>query len=269
MAKWSGLYKNATRHTGVAILLTASAIAVPGQLSFKYSVILQRPAHERELAAAPRIDGGPLVLIVDDDRDSRETARLVLEEEGYEVEEAHHGAAALERLRSGPSPTVMLVDLMMPVMDGLTFLGELETSAELSSIPVVVMTASGPDSRSSGLRYPVLRKPFDLDALLRIVTECSPRLWDEEDATDETQVPRTGRAFTDDATPKVECVTCDAVASARCVGCGEAFCRRCLDAGPDGRWRAGRRRRRPTRLATRPLSGAAPRAPLTPRPPLP
>ena len=202
---------------------------------------------ERQLAAAPRIDGGPLVLIVDDDRDSRETARLVLEEEGYEVVEAHHGVAALERLRSGPPPTLMLVDLMMPVMDGLTFLGELETSADLSSIPVVVMTASGPDSRSSGLRYPVLRKPFDLEALLRIVTECSPRLWDEEDATDETQVPPIGRARRDDATPRVGCIMCESVASARCVGCGEAYCRRCLDAGPDGRCPICRRQARAAR----------------------
>ncbi|MGO8993843.1 MAG: response regulator [Polyangiaceae bacterium] len=194
---------------------------------------------DREPATSPRIDGGPLVLIVDDDSDSRETARMVLEEEGYAVDVAPHGRAALDRLRTSPSPTLMLVDLMMPVMDGPALLAELEASAELSCIPVVVMTASGPDARTSGLRYPVLRKPFALDELMRIVTECCPRLWDEEDSTDETSVahgrPVVAGARGDDATPRMRCVACKAVASTRCVACGEAFCRRCIDAGPDGR----------------------------------
>ena len=132
----------------------------------------------------------------------------------------------------------MLVDLMMPVMDGPSFLRELEASAELATIPVVVMTASGPDPSSSGLRYPVLRKPFDLEELMRLVTERSPRLWDDEAGTDETSSVNgiaLQRESRDDATPRVHCATCDSYASTRCVGCGGAFCRRCIDAGPDGR----------------------------------
>ena len=183
------------------------------------------------------MDGGPLVLIVDDDQDSRETARMVLEEEGYTVDVAPNGHAALERLKCQPTPTLMLVDLMMPVMDGPTFLRELEASAELSSIPVVVMTASGPDPGSSALRYPLLRKPFDLEEMMRLVTECSPRLWDDEAGTDETTGHNgsPSNRVRDDATPRVHCVSCDSYASTRCVGCGGAFCRRCIDAGPDGR----------------------------------
>jgi CheY-like chemotaxis protein len=180
--------------------------------------------------------GGPRVLIVDDDYDSRETARMVLEEEGYIVDVAPNGQAALERLRSEPPPTLMLVDLMMPVMDGTTLLRELEASAELSAIPVVVMTASGPDPRSSGLRYPLLRKPFHLEEMMRLVTEYSPRLWDDEVGTDETAAlngAATPRAR-DDATPRVICTSCDRYASTRCVRCGRAFCRACIDAGPDG-----------------------------------
>jgi CheY-like chemotaxis protein len=193
---------------------------------------------EPTLAPARGDEGGPLVLIVDDDQDSRDTARMVLEEEGYAVDVAPNGGAALERLRSGPRPTLMLIDLMMPVMDGPTLLLELESSADLAGIPVVIMTASGPDPRTTGLRYPVLRKPFHLDELVRIVTERSPRLWDEEDSTDETSlpaVPVAAKVVADDATPKVHCFACNRIASTRCVGCGEAFCRRCIDAGPDGR----------------------------------
>ncbi len=192
-----------------------------------------RDVQPREDAA---IEGGPLVLIVDDDQDSRETARMILEEEGYRVEVVPDGGAALERLASSPLPTLMLVDLMMPVMDGMTLLANVESSAELSAIPVVIMTASGPDPYTSALRYPVLRKPFDLDELMRLVTERAPRLWDDEDGTDETSVPTstTVRTPRDDSTPRILCVSCESVATARCVGCGEAFCRGCLDAGPDG-----------------------------------
>jgi hypothetical protein len=125
------------------------------------------------------------------------------------------------------------------VMDGPSLLSELESSAELSRIPVVVMTASGPDPRSSGLRYPVLRKPFDIDELLTLVTECSPRFWDDEEPTEETPLlserafaPQTPR---EDATPRVLCGTCERLASTRCAGCGEPFCRSCIDAGLDGR----------------------------------
>jgi CheY-like chemotaxis protein len=195
-------------------------------------------AREGELAHAPRIVGGPLILIVDDDKDSRETARMVLEEEGYVVDVASNGRAALDRLRSAPSPRLMLVDLMMPVMDGPSLLVELESSAEHAGIPVVVMTASGPDSRTSALRYPVLRKPFNLDDLMRIVTECAPRFWDDEEPTEETSMPfdriRAMRAF-EDATPRILCIGCDVPASTRCVGCGEAFCRRCFDGGATAR----------------------------------
>jgi CheY-like chemotaxis protein len=189
------------------------------------------PGSEQE-GAAPRIDGGPLVLIVDDDPDSRETARMVLEDEGYRVDVASNGSVALERLRSSPAPTLILVDLMMPVMDGSRLIDELEASSDHAGIPVVVMTASGPDSKTSALRYPVLRKPFTLDALMRIVTECAPRLWDEEEPTDETRLAseRAGP----DSTAKVRCAKCDLPAAARCVRCGEGFCRKCLDAGPSG-----------------------------------
>lgn len=189
-------------------------------------------------APAPHMDGAPLVLIVDDDSDSRETARMVLEDEGYDVDVASNGRVALDRLRSGSAPALILVDLMMPVMDGPSLLGELESSGQYAGIPVVVMTASSPDSRSSSLRYPVLRKPFDLDDLIRIVTECAPRFWDEEEPTDETSLiserPQTRRKI-EESTAKVRCATCELLASSRCVGCGEPFCRRCLDAGPTGR----------------------------------
>jgi CheY-like chemotaxis protein len=195
---------------------------------------------------APRIDGGPLVLIVDDDRDSREAARMVLEDEGYTVDVAPNGRAALDRLSHAPPPILLLVDLTMPVMDGPTLLKALEAS-EHATIPVVVMTATSPDPRTSALPYPVLRKPFGLDDLMRLVTVCAPRLWDEDEEPTDQSVPHSitpsssGRPAEEDPTAKSHCAICQAVAAARCTGCGEAFCRRCLDAGPSGRCPSCRR----------------------------
>jgi CheY-like chemotaxis protein len=198
------------------------------------------PASRPRPSRAPRIDGGPLILIVDDDRDSRDAARMVLEDEGYTVDVAADGRAALDRLNQGPAPMLLLVDLTMPVMDGPSLLSALESSAH-AKIPVVVMTATGPDPKTSTLPYPVLRKPFDLDDLIQIVTVCAPRLWDEdEEPTDETFIPSQllgppRRAEGEDTTARARCVACDAVAAMRCTSCGEAFCRRCLNAGPSGR----------------------------------
>jgi CheY-like chemotaxis protein len=191
---------------------------------------------------APYIDGGPLVLIVDDDRDSRDAARMVLEDEGYSVDVASDGRAALDRLGHQPPPVLLLVDLTMPVMDGPSLLHALEAS-EHAGIPVIVMTATGPDMKTSGLPYPVLRKPFDLDELMQMVTVCAPRLWDDdEEPTDQTVVPSdfplpplSSRRALSESTARTSCVACDGVAVMRCTGCGEAFCRRCLGAGPTGR----------------------------------
>ena len=79
---------------------------------------------ERLLAVLARYRRDRPVLIVEDDAPLRELLRRMLEREGYTVVEAEHGRAALDRLREG-APGVILLDLMMPVMDGFEFLAEL------------------------------------------------------------------------------------------------------------------------------------------------
>ncbi|MGD0281629.1 MAG: response regulator [Dissulfurispiraceae bacterium] len=83
--------------------------------------------------------GGP-ILIVEDDAETRRILRHFIEKEGRTVEEAENGRAALERIAAAP-PSLILLDLMMPVMDGFEFLGELRKNELLRSIPVVVVTA--------------------------------------------------------------------------------------------------------------------------------
>src|SRR5690349_16993945 len=84
---------------------------------------------------------GRRVLVVDDDADIRETVSLILEDEGYEVQSAQDGAAALGVLRAGPLPDVILLDLMMPVMNGWQFREQQTRDPRLAAIPVVVLSA--------------------------------------------------------------------------------------------------------------------------------
>ena len=81
------------------------------------------------------------VLIVDDDRDIRENLGELLRDEGFAVEAAWNGAEAMKRLQAGFRPDLIILDLMMPVMDGVTFRQRLKESNGLGSIPVIGLTA--------------------------------------------------------------------------------------------------------------------------------
>jgi CheY-like chemotaxis protein len=80
------------------------------------------------------------VLVVEDDDSTRTLVRRTLEKEGWAVAEAENGRVALERL-SEERPALVLLDLMMPEMDGFEFLEAVRTREETSTIPIVVLTA--------------------------------------------------------------------------------------------------------------------------------
>lgn len=106
------------------------------------------------------------VLLVDDDEDIRETFSILLEEEGYDVVPAPHGKAAWNALEGGLRPDVILLDLMMPFMNGQEVFARLRSSPQHQATPVVVITAGQPVALGDA---PVLRKPVDMRDLLRIV----------------------------------------------------------------------------------------------------
>jgi len=115
------------------------------------------------------------VLIVEDDLDTREMLGRFLELEGYTVETAENGRRALERLGSGVGACVILLDLMMPVMDGWQFRQEQIRDASLADIPVIVVSAAGRERLEKIQANAYLSKPVDLDELLGCVTQfCRP-----------------------------------------------------------------------------------------------
>jgi CheY-like chemotaxis protein len=119
----------------------------------------------------------PTVLIVEDDADTREMMGRFLELEGYHVETAANGKQALERLDGGlcDGACVILLDLMMPVMDGWQFRKEQIRRAALAKIPVIVVSAAGRDRLAQIHADAYVPKPVDLDELLAHVTHyCRP-----------------------------------------------------------------------------------------------
>jgi CheY-like chemotaxis protein len=111
------------------------------------------------------------VMIVDDDNDIRDAISQILEYEGYEVLQASNGQEGIDRLRDQQKPGLILLDLMMPVMNGWQFRTELQSNPILKEIPVVILSADGniqQKSENIGVAG-YLKKPIQLDTLLDTV----------------------------------------------------------------------------------------------------
>ena len=110
------------------------------------------------------------VLVVEDDADILRAIVQVLEDEGYAVRAAENGSVALAALREpgAARPCVILLDLMMPVMDGWAFRAEQLRDPALSDIPVIILTADGAAVEKPGLLRAAgaLPKPVELLTLL-------------------------------------------------------------------------------------------------------
>jgi CheY-like chemotaxis protein len=115
------------------------------------------------------------VLLVDDDDAIREALTEILVCEGFPVHPAHNGREALEWLQKNGGPCVVLLDLMMPVMDGRTFLGIRSADPLLSKIPVLVVTADGccADVAQTHAVAGVLPKPIAVDGLIGAIEKCA------------------------------------------------------------------------------------------------
>jgi CheY-like chemotaxis protein len=113
------------------------------------------------------VEPSALILVVDDDRDIREALCILLSAEGYRAVSAANGEEALSYLSSRELPSLILLDLMMPIMDGWEFRRRQKHDARLSDIPVVAITAAGNQTERSIPVDRVLPKPLELDHVLQ------------------------------------------------------------------------------------------------------
>jgi CheY-like chemotaxis protein len=111
-----------------------------------------------------------VVLVVDDDPDILEALSEILEAEGFEIRRARNGKEALERLEPEP-PHLILLDLMMPVMDGWEFAQRMRQRPAVADVPIIVLSADrnvGSKAADIGA-VGHLAKPFELNDLLDMV----------------------------------------------------------------------------------------------------
>jgi CheY-like chemotaxis protein len=113
-----------------------------------------------------------VILIVDDDADIRDSLQDFFEDQGFAVVTAKDGGDALERLAQGDPPRVVILDLLMPVLNGGQVYAHMRADPRLADVPVIVST-SDPSRAPSGVE--VIKKPLNLDRLLRAVRgHCQP-----------------------------------------------------------------------------------------------
>jgi CheY-like chemotaxis protein len=108
------------------------------------------------------------VLIIEDDRSIRETLKITLEVEGFSVHVASNGQEGLALAKQIPRPCLILLDLMMPVMNGFEFLSLREKDVAIAHIPVVIVSAF-PAEMTDLSAQGFVKKPINLDLLLKFV----------------------------------------------------------------------------------------------------
>ena len=108
------------------------------------------------------------IVVIDDDRESRETLSELLQTEGYSVVECANGAIGLQSLRARSGAILILLDLMMPVMNGGEFRAAQLADATLATIPVIIFSGAL-DARGSVAADAFLSKPMPFDSLLATI----------------------------------------------------------------------------------------------------
>ena len=113
------------------------------------------------------------LLLVEDDYDIRAMLVMLLDMEGYDVARAANGQEALNLLREGLRPNLILLDLMMPVMNGWQFREATLQEPDFASIPIIVISGDGRSAAQhmAGQVACFLKKPLDLDELLSKIDE--------------------------------------------------------------------------------------------------
>jgi len=128
-------------------------------LALLYSEIMEHPMGQR------------CILIVEDDPDIRAITQMYLGMEGFNTLTAENGKEALEILENGNKLCLILLDLMMPVMDGWAFAEAVSKDANLNQIPIVVATAFAEEAHTVTNAKKILKKPVTFEQLKNITKE--------------------------------------------------------------------------------------------------
>ena len=111
------------------------------------------------------------VMLVEDSADIREMMTAALQLAGLRVLTAPNGQAALTILQDRPPPCLILLDLMMPIMNGWELDAALKRDPRLATVPVIVVSALSEDLASPVGATEYFAKPVDIDKLLEVVCE--------------------------------------------------------------------------------------------------
>lgn len=176
---WQGNHRD-TQGVGLGLSIVSRLISAHGGTINVASTVghgttftIELPNSATRQQEVPLVPTPPCVLVVDDDLGIRMSVGAILESNGYRVELAANGAEALEKLRDGNTarPSLILLDVMMPVMDGMTFRAEQERDDALRDIPVVVFSAYGDVAETAVKMHAVghLQKPLRAGDLLATI----------------------------------------------------------------------------------------------------
>jgi CheY-like chemotaxis protein len=110
------------------------------------------------------------ILVVEDDDDIRNVMIDVLESEGYHAEAATNGKEALDLLHTINKPCLVLLDMMMPIMNGREFLDKVMEDSYLAPIPILIVSAVADKTNTKGA-VGFLKKPVDIDMVLKMVDQ--------------------------------------------------------------------------------------------------
>lgn len=117
----------------------------------------------------------PLLLLVEDEQDTADLVTLIMKERGYQVLHAADGSVALEKVALMPPPSLIMLDIQLPDVDGITILETIRATPDWENVPVIMLTAVADQDKISKVRTLAVQdyvlKPFRRETLLRSVDQ--------------------------------------------------------------------------------------------------
>ena len=123
---------------------------------------------------AVQAENGKALMVVEDDDGQRGALGILLAGAGYRVFSAANGREALDLLRNGPVPDLILLDMLMPVLDGWHLLRQLKAMPFLGTVPIIIITGTilAPEWGLAHSCAGILHKPIEPEPLLREIQRC-------------------------------------------------------------------------------------------------